>query len=63
MHMRDYFKKICFARTIPNTPSSLGYGATGIYFNGNIIAGKKTIVIDIMQTIGIVTVISDEKRD
>lgn len=31
---RLFNKEICFARTIPNTPSSLGYGATGIYFNG-----------------------------
>ena len=59
---RLFNKEICFARTIPNTPSSLGYGATGIYFNGNITADKKAIVIDIMQTMGIVTVVSDEKE-
>ncbi|APC91056.1 MULTISPECIES: pyrroline-5-carboxylate reductase [Francisella] len=59
---RLFNKEISFARTIPNTPSSLGYGATGIYFNGNITANKKAIVIDIMQTIGIVTVVKDEKE-
>lgn len=59
---RLFSKEICFARTIPNTPSSLGYGATGIYFNGNITADKKTIFIDIMQTMGVVTVVSDEKE-
>ena len=34
----------------------------GFIFNGNITADKKAIVIDIMQTMGIVTVVSDEKE-
>lgn len=59
---RLFNKEISFARTIPNTPSSLGYGATGIYFNSNITADKKAIVIDIMQTMGVVTVVEDEKE-
>ncbi|GAB4222121.1 MAG: pyrroline-5-carboxylate reductase [Francisella sp.] len=54
-------KDISFARTIPNTPSSLGYGATGIYFNNNITNEKKDIVIKIMQTIGLVVVVDNEK--
>nr|AAV29025.1 NT02FT1857 [synthetic construct] len=55
-------KEISFARTIPNTPSSLGYGATGIFFNKVIAADKKDLVIDIMQTMGVVTVVEDEKE-
>ncbi|MDE5005281.1 pyrroline-5-carboxylate reductase, partial [Francisella tularensis subsp. holarctica] len=39
-------KENSFARTIPTTPSSLGNGATGIFFNKVIAAYKKELVID-----------------
>lgn len=55
-------KQIPFARTIPNTPSSLGYGATGIFFNKNVNNKDKDIIIEIMKTMGKVTVVSNEKE-
>ncbi|MED7819429.1 MULTISPECIES: pyrroline-5-carboxylate reductase [unclassified Francisella] len=55
-------KEISFVRTIPNTPSSLGYGATGIYFNNNVSNSKKDLVIDIMKTMGVVIVVDAEKE-
>lgn len=57
-----FSKKIAFVRTIPNTPATLGYGATGIYFNSNVAEDKKNIIIDIMQTMGKVVVVDDEKE-
>ncbi|MED7787466.1 pyrroline-5-carboxylate reductase [Francisella sp. 19X1-34] len=55
-------KEIAFVRAIPNTPSSLGYGATGVYFNDNIDNSHKELVIDIMKTMGVVTVVEDESE-
>ncbi|ASG68568.1 pyrroline-5-carboxylate reductase [Francisella halioticida] len=55
-------KEISFVRTIPNTPSSLGYGATGVYFNNNVNDTSKNLIIDIMKTMGTVTVAEDEKE-
>jgi pyrroline-5-carboxylate reductase len=55
-------KEIAFVRSIPNTPSSLGYGATGLYFNNNVTAADKDLIIDIMKTMGVVTVVKDESE-
>ncbi|MBK2026349.1 pyrroline-5-carboxylate reductase [Francisella philomiragia] len=57
---RMFAKNISFARTIPNTPSSLGYGATGIFFNKNISDDDKSEVINIMKTMGEVAVVEKE---
>ncbi|WP_432772965.1 pyrroline-5-carboxylate reductase [Francisella salimarina] len=57
---RMFAKNISFARTIPNTPSSLGYGATGIFFNKNISDDNKSEVINIMKTMGEVAVVKKE---
>ncbi|WP_150466621.1 pyrroline-5-carboxylate reductase [Francisella sp. SYW-9] len=55
-------KTIAFVRSIPNTPSSLGFGATGIYFNNNVKDTDKNLIIDIMKTMGVVTVVGDESE-
>lgn len=57
-----FAKEISFVRSIPNTPSCLGYGATGIYFNDNVSDASKNLVIDIMKTMGVVTEVKDEKE-
>ncbi|AIT09966.1 pyrroline-5-carboxylate reductase [Candidatus Francisella endociliophora] len=57
-----FAKEISFVRTIPNTPSSLGYGATGIYFNNNVSDDRKNKIIDIMKTMGEVAVVNDERE-
>lgn len=53
-------KPISLARTIPNTPCSLGYGATGVYFNQNVSLSQQETVINIMQTMGIAEVVNNE---
>lgn len=57
-----FAKEVSFVRSIPNTPSSLGYGATGIYFNDNVNDTSKKMIVDIMKTMGVVTVVEDEKE-
>lgn len=55
-------KPISFVRTIPNTPSSLGYGATGVYFNANVKDSLKKDIVEIMEAIGEVAVVTDENE-
>lgn len=55
-----FSKQICFSRAIPNTPSSVGYGATGVYFNSNATASHKQEVKEMMGSMGIVEVVEDE---
>ena len=57
-----FAKKVAFARTMPNTPAGLGYGATGVYFNDNVNASQKGITENILQTMGIVEVVSKESE-
>ncbi|QLE79537.1 pyrroline-5-carboxylate reductase [Francisella sp. Scap27] len=55
-----FSKPICISRTIPNTPSSIGFGATGIYFNENVTKDHEEQVINMMSSIGIVEVVEKE---
>ena len=55
-----FAKPISFARVIPNTPSSLGYGATGIYYNAKVTKEQQKCVVAIMQTMGIAEIVDDE---
>ena len=55
-------KSISFVRTIPNTPSSLGYGATGVYFNANVKDSLKKDVVEMMESMGEVAVVTDENE-
>ncbi len=55
-----FAKKVAFARVIPNTPSSLGFGATGVYFNSNVLEEQKSCVNNIMKSMGIIEVVDDE---
>ncbi|MGQ4001433.1 pyrroline-5-carboxylate reductase [Francisellaceae bacterium CB300] len=55
-----FAKKVALARVIPNTPSSLGFGATGIYFNVNVSEEQKDCVNAIMESMGIVEIVDDE---
>jgi len=55
-----FVKKVAFARTMPNTPASLGYGATGVYFNDKVSSSQQEITKNILQTMGIVEVVKDE---
>lgn len=55
-------KAVAFVRVIPNTPCSLGYGATGIYFNKNVSDNSKAVITNIMKTMGEVAVVDDENE-
>ena len=55
-----FSKPVCILRTIPNTPSSIGFGATGIYFNENVTKDHEEQVINMMSSIGIVEVVEKE---
>ena len=57
-----FSKQVAFARAMPNTPASLGYGATGVYFNNNVSALQKNVAENILQTMGIVEVVDDEYK-
>ncbi|QIV96454.1 pyrroline-5-carboxylate reductase [Allofrancisella inopinata] len=62
VYTKLFGKKVALARVIPNTPSSLGYGATGIYFNENVDTKQKNIVINVMSTMGITVVVDNEDK-
>ncbi|AJC49579.1 pyrroline-5-carboxylate reductase [Allofrancisella guangzhouensis] len=62
IYAKLFGKDIALARAIPNTPSSLGYGATGIYFNDSVDAKQKNIVINIMSSMGITVVVDTEYK-
>jgi pyrroline-5-carboxylate reductase len=57
-----FAKQVAFARVMPNTPASLGYGATGVYFNRNVSASQQDVAESILQTMGIVEVVDDEYK-
>lgn len=49
-------------RTMPNTPSSLGLGMTGLYADSSIEENEKTFVTYVMQQIGEVLWVEDEEQ-
>lgn len=50
-------------RTMPNTSSSIGLGATGISFNESAGEGHKRMARDIFESIGIVCEVEEQKLD
>ena len=53
-------KNISVARVMPNIPSSLGYGAAGVFFNEDVNDNQKKTVVDIIKTMGVVEVVKQE---
>ena len=62
IYEKIFSKEIVLARVMPNMPSRVGYGATGIYFNKNINLKHRDIVTKIMQAIGIAVVVDKEEH-
>ncbi|MFK4302437.1 MULTISPECIES: pyrroline-5-carboxylate reductase [unclassified Paenibacillus] len=56
-------RKQPIARTMPNTSSSIGLGATGISFSKEISEDQRKNVLTIFESVGTVTVIEEEKMD
>ena len=58
---QDYFKQpIKLIRTMPNTPTQIGYGMTGIYADDSISAEHKAICETLMQSGGKVVWVDKE---
>lgn len=49
-------------RTMPNTPSQLGYGVTGIFANDHITEEEKTFTTSLMESVGIVKWLASEQQ-
>ncbi|MFB5675615.1 pyrroline-5-carboxylate reductase [Paenibacillus terreus] len=56
-------RKQPIARTMPNTSSSIGLGATGITFSKEITPEQRTSVLQMFESVGTVTVIEEEKME
>lgn len=51
------------ARTMPNTSSSIGLGATGISFSADTNAEQQKLAVDMFASTGIVSVVEESKLD
>ncbi|MFB5759187.1 pyrroline-5-carboxylate reductase [Paenibacillus medicaginis] len=51
------------ARTMPNTSSSIGLGATGITFSKEISPEQRTSVLQMFESVGTVTVVDEDKME
>lgn len=51
------------ARTMPNTSSSIGLGATGISFSSSVTPEQQQLAIDMFKSTGIVSVVDESKLD
>ncbi|WP_282941568.1 pyrroline-5-carboxylate reductase [Paenibacillus sp. RC67] len=51
------------ARTMPNTSSSIGLGATGISFSSQVSEEQQQLAIDMFASTGIVSVVEESKLD
>ncbi|WP_433946489.1 pyrroline-5-carboxylate reductase [Paenibacillus sp. SN-8-1] len=51
------------ARTMPNTSSSIGLGATGIAFSSEVSEERREQVLSIFEAVGLVSVIPEEQMD
>jgi len=61
----DYYRKFLkltkIVRVMPNTPFMVGYGASGIYFDGNFSEEEKRFIKTIFECRGIVEEVKKEK--
>lgn len=56
-------KKLPVVRTMPNTSSTIGLGATGISLSSETNEAQKQIAVEIFDSIGIVKLVDEEKLD
>ncbi|UJF36138.1 pyrroline-5-carboxylate reductase [Paenibacillus hexagrammi] len=50
-------------RTMPNTSSTIGLGATGISFSSSVTEAGKQLAIEMFEAVGIVSVVEESKLD
>lgn len=56
-------RRVPIARTMPNTSSTIGLGATGISFSDNIKPEQKALAVEIFESIGIVSEVAEPLLD
>jgi len=56
----QWFSDVAIARVMPNTPSSVGAGASGLFFCKNVSSQQRELVEYIMRTMGIAITLDDE---
>ena len=54
--------KFSIVRAMPNTPSSVNAGATGLFANNNVASGEKDIVEHIFRNLGVVAWVNKENH-
>jgi pyrroline-5-carboxylate reductase len=54
---------IAVARTMPNTSSTIGFGATGISFSDEMLAEHKEQALEIFESVGIVRIVEEKQLD
>lgn len=60
-HMREWLgNEAAIVRVMPNTPSSVGAGASGLYANVNVTPEQKSLSEHIMRAVGIVIWVDNE---
>lgn len=60
-HMREWLgNETAIVRVMPNTPSSVAMGASGLYANKNVTIEQKKLAEHIMRAIGIIVWVEDE---
>jgi pyrroline-5-carboxylate reductase len=55
--------ELAIARTMPNTSSTIGLGATGICFSSAVQEGQKQLALSMFESIGIVAVVDEDQLD
>lgn len=50
-------------RTMPNTSSSIGLGATGMSFSTHVLPKHQELAMDIFQSIGIISIVEEQHLD
>jgi len=56
-------RKMAIVRTMPNTSSTIGLGATGISFSSSVTAEQKTIAEAMFQSVGLTAVVDEPLLD
>jgi pyrroline-5-carboxylate reductase len=51
--------KLPIARTMPNTSSTIGLGATGISFSASVTETQRKLAVDMFEAVGIVTIVEE----
>jgi pyrroline-5-carboxylate reductase len=56
-------KQMPIARTMPNTSSTIGFGATGISFSSSVNEAYRQLAVEMFEAVGIVSVVDESKLE